>query len=676
MDKTTILLLISVVLFIVACTLAFRSSERFQQLKVIAPAKTECDDPQANYPTKPRINSVTITKDGIVVDFGTVGGTPEISSYIVSSGQGNPSIIVASPTKPNTVSLKATLPVMIGQSGAKVGVQSVNSYGISDPVFHTTIFTKADLSKVTANPNIKVIQLIQLSDFHGAVETTDSNPGIGKLSTSFNQDRNLVPTTFTFSSGDNFGASPLISSQFEEVPTVLGMNKLKFDVSTFGNHEHDRPFDHLKRMIDLSDFQWVVSNYDTVRPITSERKPVNEFTIISRNGFNIGVVGGNTYDLNTFKKENLNYKDRDGTIKTLTISQGAKEINSNIMAAKAAGADIVVVLIHQGHLSSIGGCAKGPLIELSKAIKGAAVIFGGHTHQIYNTIIPGQKWTLLGQVWSGGLAYNRVSLTYNSKEKQVVGSFLEVVKFDDIKKLAVDLSTQELINNYKALLGSQFDVKIGKIDGVFPRGGQPPVERSGETPMGNLIADLMRQRTGTDFALTNGGGIRDTFPAKTYKPKDTTLSRPGISPAPFDLVMGDAYSVLPFGNSIVKVNITGTLLWKLLENGVSAWPGHGKFPQISGFNFTFDPTKPVNSRIISVTKLDGTPITKDDLSTYTLTTNNFIFDGGDGYAGIDRVSSEFPGDLLLDLLITKVKSDAEQGIVTSVPKVEGRIVKV
>ncbi len=118
-------------------------------------------------------------------------------------------------------------------------------------------------------------------------------------------------------------------------------------------------------------------------------------------------------------------------------------------------------------------------------------------------------------------------------------------------------------------MAPKLDVKIGSVTGLFPRGGSPAVERSGETPLGNFTTDAIRAKYKTDFALINGGGIRDTFPAKTFTPLDKTLSRPATSTTgPWDVTVGDAMTVFPFGNSISTTTITGATLWKALENGV------------------------------------------------------------------------------------------------------------
>jgi 5'-nucleotidase len=237
-----------------------------------------------------------------------------------------------------------------------------------------------------------------------------------------------------------------------------------------------------------------------------------------------------------------------------------------------------------------------------------------------------------------------------------------------------DVAAAALVKKYKDQLTSKLDVKIGQVSGVFPRGGTPAVERSGETPMGNYIADLMRAKYKTDFAIQNGGGIRDTFPAKTYIPANTALVRTGTGP--LDVTLGDAFTVFPFGNQIATTVVTGANLWKALENGVGGnYPGDGRFPQISGFKFSFDASKPLGSRIVEVTKLDGTAIAKDNKE-YTLTTLDFTIYGGDGYVNVFTPASAKVQGALLDVFVDALKADMAAGKVTQVPAADGRIKKV
>jgi 5'-nucleotidase len=237
-----------------------------------------------------------------------------------------------------------------------------------------------------------------------------------------------------------------------------------------------------------------------------------------------------------------------------------------------------------------------------------------------------------------------------------------------------DVAAAAMVKKYKDQLTGKLDVRIGQVSGVFPRGGSPAVERSGETPIGNYIADLVRAKHKTDFAIQNGGGIRDTFPAKTYIPVNPALVRTGTGP--LDVTLGDALAVFPFGNQIATTVITGENLWKALENGVGGnYPGDGRFPQVSGFKYSFDSSKPIGSRIVSVTKLDGTAIAKDSKE-YTLTTLDFLIYGGDGYLNVFSPSQAKVKGALLDVFVDALKADLAAGKVTQVPVADGRIKKV
>ncbi|MDP1719529.1 MAG: 5'-nucleotidase C-terminal domain-containing protein, partial [Candidatus Nanopelagicaceae bacterium] len=131
----------------------------------------------------------------------------------------------------------------------------------------------------------------------------------------------------------------------------------------------------------------------------------------------------------------------------------------------------------------------------------------------------------------------------------------------------------------------------------------------------------------------------------------------------------------PFGNVVAVSTITGANLWKALENGVSDHPAAGRFPQISGFRFTFDTSKAIGSRIQSVTKPDGTAIAADS-TIYTVATNDFMLYGGDGYLNYFTPSAAKLADLLLTVFVDSIKSDAAAGKVTQVPALDGRIKKV
>ena len=601
---------------------------------------------------------------------------PGVTGYVVSAGAGSCPIFV--PAKNNSV---VTMPVVTGQPAGTPVVQAVNAYGFSKPAASKKSYTAAELATVSSSNN-KAVQVLQLSDLHGAIEVGGSF-GAPLLVSNWNADRKANAATVAFTSGDNIGAAPPISTEFEEIPTIETLNAMKLDAGAFGNHEHDRNLAHLQKIIGASDFQWVVSNYNegSLSVLKSGTKQTKTFSIIERGGVKIGVVGANTPEtIEQVFPGNLDYTDASGAKQTITINPGVTGINQAIVDAKAAGADIVIALLHQGWQENADGVAKGVLNTMAAQVKGAAAIYGGHSHQTFASVIPGSPRVapvVIGQTRNAGVEYTRTQICM--KFGKVVGQSIEhvlkaaaaTINTGTVSTVTTqDVAAAAMVKKYKDQLSAKLDVKIGQVSGTFPRGGSPAVERSGETPMGNYIADLMRAKYKTDFAIQNGGGIRDTFPAKTYTPAATGLVRTGTGP--LDVTLGDAFTVFPFGNQLATTVVTGANLWKALENGVGGnYPGDGRFPQISGFKFSFDSSKPVGSRVVSVTKLDGTAIAQDS-TVYTIATVDYLVQGGDGYVGVFSPAVAKVRDLLVDVFVEAVKNAKT----LAVPAADGRTKKV
>jgi 5'-nucleotidase len=619
-------------------------------------------------PAAPVIKKAYVTPKGVRVVFDKVTASPAVNAYVISGGQGSCPITVPA----NTTGV-VTLPIIAGQTTATISIKAVNAYGFSTAGTWSKTFSASDLAGV-ATSTWQAVQLLQLSDLHGAIEGTSANAGTALLMSAFAAERAKNPATFTLSAGDNIGAAPPISSQFEELPTIESMNLLKFDVSGFGNHEHDRNLAHVQKIIGASDFQWVASNYSSLEPLKSGAKAAKTFHIVERGGVNVGFVAANTEDT----KEQIFPGNLTSNGKDLVISPSADGVNSAIKAAKAAGADFVVAILHQGWQENRDGEAKGRLIELAKQIKGAAVIFGGHSHQTYSSALAGNaavNGSLIAMTRNAGQEYNRVNVCMDGSGR-VRGSSVDVVTRASFATLTPNADGAALVKKYKDQLNAKLDVKIGQVNGIFAQGGTPQVQRAGEAAIGNFTADAMRKKYGTEFAYINGGGIRDKFPAATYVPADKTYNRPGTDKvAPFDVTLGDALAVYPFGNTVGVSVITGENLWKALENGVSNWPGDGRFPQISGFKFSFDTTKAVGSRVQSVTKADGTAIAKDSKE-YTIAVPDFMIYGGDGYVGVFTPSKAKLRGLLVDVFIEAVQEASAGGKAIQIPALDGRITKV
>lgn len=605
-------------------------------------------------PTAPAKISVSETTGGLKVYWSKVTGTPAITHYIISGGVGScPVIVDASKTN-------ATLPAL-SEDAMFVSVQAVNEYGISLPVVSDSDYTP---ESVTTRP-LKNVQLLQLSDFHGQLEANRSF-GAALLASNFAAERANIEATFTVSSGDNIGAAPPISSQNAELPTIKAMNGMGIDVSAFGNHEHDRNLAHLRQMIRYSDFQWIASNYSSLKGLDTGKQRAKSFTVIERDGVKVGFIGINTKDTPIqITPGNLDFTYA-GTASTIEISDSETKINRSITAARAAGADMVVALIHEGWNANTGGKAVGPLIDYAKTLD-VDLVYGAHSHQTYSSVHNGK---LTAMVKNAGAEYNRTQVCVDTKANKLIGASNEVITTKNAPVATADAEVAAMVSAYKSELQAKMDIKVGRVATATPIGGTPPVQRSGEHAFGNWTADVVRAKYGTDFALVNGGGIRTTFPATTYEPADKTLVRYDAASGPYDIVLGDVYAIQPFGNVFSIIEVTGTQIWAALENGVSNYPSDGRWPHVSGMKFTVDVTKPAGSRIVSITDLAGKAVEKG-ATKYTLALTDFVAKGGDGYNMFDVAKLQVR-DLDAQVIIDALRADATAGKVTEM-KLDGRV---
>ncbi|CAB4868644.1 unannotated protein [freshwater metagenome] len=610
-------------------------------------------------PQPPSAVTSSLVQGGVQVTWApSPDANPPITNYVVHAGPDSCPITVAA----NATS--AVMPIIKGPLSITPVVQAVNAYGYS---------TNAAGNAVTvpnkATPGFRNVQFLEFSDFHGAIESSTSNIGAAALTTAFAADRKTVKSTFTMSVGDNIGGAPVISSAFGELPTIEALNLMRLDVSTFGNHEHDRPIAHLRQSIDASRFDWVATNYSTLVPLKGKANAPTEFVIEDRGGVKVGFVGINTPDVAQLVfASNLSYGA--GLSRDIIVSPDLARVRQRVVDARAAGAQLVVALVHEGWDANVNGAATGNLIDLAGTLTGADAVFGGHSHQQYASLIGSRP---VVQVSNSGQMYSRTVICLDTNSGKPIGSSVEFVTKAQLAGTADDPATAALVAKYRAALGAKLDAVVGTVSDVFPRGGTPAVERSGETPFGDLAADAVRSKYGTDFVILNGGGIRDLLPGSGYRPQNPALRRPQPgSSGPYDVTLGDVISVLPFGNTAATTTLTGATLWQALENGVSGWPTAGRFPQISGFRFAFDPTLPVGARVTSVTRTDGTPIARDN-TVYTVTTIDYMVYGGDGYSGVFSPATAVMRDPYIEAIIDVLGRDLANGTVTAVPVADGRI---
>jgi 5'-nucleotidase len=307
---------------------------------------------------------------------------------------------------------------------------------------------------------VKSLEILHFSDFHGALDVSSRSIGAATFTSVFASDRLKNPATFTLSSGDNIGAAPPLSTLLNEYPTITALNYMNLDVSTFGNHEHDKNLTFVQTVIDRSNFQWVVANY--------QRSPlfnVTRYTILNRGGVALGVVGGNTHTTQDTNLAFLKYSV-NGQPRNLSIDFGVDGINQAIIDCKAAGAQLVVVLLHEGWDSSVDGSSTGGMFPLIAKIQGAAAVFGAHTHRSYQGMTATGQ-TMIVQTRNAGVEYTKNTFCFDTSSKQVIGKATVVVPKATAVKSIPDPTVAGFISLIKTELAPKLDAKIGKVVGSF-----------------------------------------------------------------------------------------------------------------------------------------------------------------------------------------------------------------
>ena len=426
--------------------------------------------------------------------------------------------------------------------------------------------------------------------------------------------------------------SPSLMSGIDKGAHMIELAELVgIQYATLGNHEFDLGDEVLKARVAESDFKWISSN------VTLDSQPfpgVEGPQIIDMNGYKIGLVGLTTPDTSFLASPGPGVTFADYT-ESATRAAGA---------VKDLGADFIIVLSHAG---------EGMDRELTRLVKDVDLVLGGHD-EVARVYYDGRDMVV--SAGAEGEFIAKTTITLDKVEKR---GKIAVVWKPTVELIATDGATpvptvQERVDAYASALDAGLGQVIGKT--TVELDTRRASIRSMETAFGNLVADASRAATGADIGLANGGGIRgDTvYPAGTELTRKTVLTE------------------LPFGNSTVKLEVTGKQIREALEHGVSGVEtGEGRFPQVSGLAYTFDASKPVGSRITDVT-VAGKPL--DDSATYTLATNDYVGGGGDGY-GMLRKARVLIDGISGGLLATQV-TDYVQTNGTAGSAVGGRITRI
>jgi 2',3'-cyclic-nucleotide 2'-phosphodiesterase (5'-nucleotidase family) len=445
--------------------------------------------------------------------------------------------------------------------------------------------------------------------------------GLDRLAYVAKQVRAQDPQAQMLFAGDLVSPS-LESSVFRGAQMIDGMNALGVDASTLGNHEFDRGLDELQQRLAQSKFPWVATNVYG----RTGRLPRIEFLLMRTvQGVSVGYFGllTSTTPLASRPGPDVRFADELGTARAI------------VPILRQRGAQIVVGLTHLDMWQDV---------QILREVPGINLIIGGHDHDPMRQTVGASVVAKAGSDarWLGVV---RIQVTADGR---VIGIKDELTAITE--KTPSDPDLGALVKRYADRMSRELDVVIGRTS--VPLDARNAAVRTAESALGNLIADVMRQAVDADIAITNGGGIRSNslFPVGEIKLRD---------------VLG----WLPFNNVVVKVRLSGTAVRAALENGVSQVENQGgRFPQVSGLAFVFSPGRPAGSRVTSVA-VGGRPL--DPTATYTLATNDFIRDGGDGFTMVrdaEVIVSAAGGPVMATAVAEAIRKAQ-----TVNPRVEGRI---
>ena len=501
------------------------------------------------------------------------------------------------------------------------------------------------------------IQILGLNDFHGNLEPPTgssgriggSEPGgnaggVEYLATHVRALRATNPNTLFVSAGDLIGATPLVSALFHDEPTIEAFNAMGLDYNGVGNHEFDEGVTELLRM-----------RYGGCHPVDG-----------CRDG---DPFGGSTFE---FLAANVAYKDTGETIfppYAIHHFQGVKvaivgmtlegtpaivspagishvdffdeadSVNALVPRLKQQNVETIIVLLHEGgsttaplNPTTINSCinpsgALPPIVE--RMDDEIDVVVTGHTNWAVNCRID-------GKIVTGAAAFGRlitdIDLTVSRATKDVVSATVNNTIVTRTVRKATDLTA--LLSKYVRLSAPFANRVIGRITANITRAANA----AGESALGDVIADAQKYDaqqagTGSQIAFMNAGGIR----------ADLNFASSPVGEGDGNVTYGEAFTVQPFGNSLVTMSLNGAQIDALLERQFTG--GIGILQVSDGFAYTYSASAPVNEKVGAIT-LNGMPISP--ALSYRVTVNSFLADGGDNYGILTQGTSRIPGNVDTD----------------------------
>ncbi len=467
------------------------------------------------------------------------------------------------------------------------------------------------------------VTILHTSEHHGTLEPLEQGSykgqgGMARRATLIERVRKEAPLVLLVDSGDLLIGTAM-SSVFRGEADIKAMNLMAYDALALGNHDFDFGTAHLKKLKNEARFPFLCTNLRPREPDICDR-----FIVKSIGPLRIGIIGliGKRNYPDTFNRQALQELHFEDPVEA--ARHAVSELRERV--------EIIVAVTHEDTEEDLALAAAIPAID---------VIVGGHTEGFDGLISKGlrtpekERVELSGagavfvKTHRQGRTLGRLDLLYHDRTILVA----EARNVPVTSAVTANPKVSQLVESYAGRLETETERVIGDA-AVNLEGGNMAI-RTRETNLGNLLADLSRGQSGAEIGFVNAGQIRGGFSAGP-------ITRRRLM------------EVLPFDDGLCLLTLTGRELREALENSVSRLPeANGRFLQISGLSYVFDPAAPVGSRVKTM-QVNQTPL---DLSRhYTVVTSQFLADGGDGYtmfmhAG-DRQNLELP---LRDVLSAALK---------------------
>ncbi len=488
-----------------------------------------------------------------------------------------------------------SMTIPTSEDGRTYNVKSINIYDL----IKEGLFTE----------EYKTLTILHTNDMHGFfIEGAYDGMGAAKMKTVIDMYRDASDNTLLVDAGDATQGANLVTLS-EGANAIKIMNALGYDVMSVGNHEFDYGQAPLLANVAAADFPILAAN------IKKDGEDfLTPYVIKEVDGVKVAFFGLLTPDTvflsHPDNSEGLTYEDP---------SLVAKEMVETLTPM----ADVIVALVHLGDEGTTNTST-----YLANNVTGIDLIVDGHSHSTYpNGELVNE--TLIVSTGSKTANVGVVEMSLKNKEILSVGAKLFTkAQSADIAEDADVLALVEEIEAENAVIEEEV-VASTDVELI----GERAFVRTGETNLGNLITAALLDVSGADFALQNGGGIRASIDVG-------------------EITKGEVLTVLPYGNTVRVIELTGADMIAAIENGIDIYPDpKGAFPHIGGMMVEFDSSREAGSRVVSIT-VNGTPIDED--ATYTLATNDYLVAGGDGYSMFvgKKVVAEFGAvdEVLIDYI--------------------------